>query len=145
MNSMMLKKSDLNAGMSEYLLKIGIGILTSGSVRYRWSQISPALPSFGRLDLMILMRANQLLGLLQGILSAYQNHYIPRHINNRYINSYNINFLYTGQCLYGKAFIGQSLYGYKVYMGTKFIGGQSLYETKFIRGQNLYKLFSCCP
>jgi hypothetical protein len=49
------------------------------------------------------------------------------------------NFLYTGQNLYGTKFIrdkvytGQSLYGDKIYTGTKFIRGQSLYRTKFIR------------
>jgi hypothetical protein len=49
--------------------------------------------------------------------------------------------VYTGQSLYRTKFIrGQSLYGDKVYTGTKFIRGQSLYRAKFIRGQSLYKL-----
>ncbi len=52
--------------------------------------------------------------------------------------------VYTGQSLYRTKFIqGQSLYGDKVYTGTKFIWdkvymGQSLYRTKFIQGQSLY-------
>jgi hypothetical protein len=49
-----VEKSQVNAGMSEkigiftgnQLLRSGIGIPVSGSVRYRWSQISPALPSY---------------------------------------------------------------------------------------------------
>jgi hypothetical protein len=48
------EKSYINAGMPEtaissgsQLLQSGIGIPASGSVRYRWSRVSPALPSYG--------------------------------------------------------------------------------------------------
>jgi hypothetical protein len=46
-----------------------------------------------RLDLIILMRANPLLGPLEGVgpcnsSGLHQNHYVPHHIKNRYINSY---------------------------------------------------------
>jgi hypothetical protein len=53
-----VEKSYVNAGMPEkswfcigifigsLLLQSGIGILASGPVRYHWSRISPALPSF---------------------------------------------------------------------------------------------------
>jgi hypothetical protein len=54
-----VEKSYVNAGMPEksnsvigiftgnQLPQSGIGIPVSGLVRYRWSQISPALPSYG--------------------------------------------------------------------------------------------------
>ena len=66
------------------------------------------------------------------------------------------NFLYTGLSLYGTKFIqdkvytgtkfiqGQSLYEDKVYTGTKFIRDKVHTVTKFIRGHSLYKLFSYC-
>jgi hypothetical protein len=44
-----------------------------------------------------------------------------------------MNFLYTGQSLYGTKFIQD-----KVYTGTKFIRGQSLYGDKVYTGQSLY-------
>ncbi len=43
------------------------------------------------------------------------------------------NFLYTGQNLYGTKFIQD-----KVYTGTKFKRGQSLYEDKVYMGQSSY-------
>jgi hypothetical protein len=39
------------------LLQSGIGLPTSGSVRYRWSQISPALPSYGTVLMPVLLSA----------------------------------------------------------------------------------------
>jgi hypothetical protein len=56
-----VEKTYLNAGMPEknksgigiftgsHLLQSGIGIPASGSVRYRWSRISLALPSYGNI------------------------------------------------------------------------------------------------
>jgi hypothetical protein len=44
-----------------------------------------------------------------------------------------MNFLYTGQILYGTKFIRD-----KFYTGTKFIRGQSLYGDKVYTGQSLY-------
>jgi hypothetical protein len=49
-----VEKSHVNAGdfspasvfYRSQLLQSGIGIPTSGPVRYRWSRISPALPSY---------------------------------------------------------------------------------------------------
>ncbi len=49
-------------------------------------------------------------------------------IQTFFIRKVYMNFLYTGQSLYGTKFIQD-----KVYTGTKFIRGQSLYRTKFIQ------------
>jgi hypothetical protein len=38
------KKSGIGISFDSKLPQSGIGILVSGSVRYRWSRISPALP-----------------------------------------------------------------------------------------------------
>ncbi len=61
---------------------------------------------------MILMRANLLLGPLEGVgpcngCCPLQNHYVPRQIKNWYINSYNFSKIATdvgdqGDCVGGR-------------------------------------------
>ncbi len=74
-------------------------ILAEHSTEYRiqkvmYIKLSRYLFFVWRLDLMMLMRANALLGPLKGVgpcngCCPHQNHYVPRHKNNnRYISSY---------------------------------------------------------
>ncbi len=89
-------------GLCFLIRLVSVGIKSSCRIGIRIEKLPVYLFFYMELILnVVLRRANPLLGELEGVGSRNgscppQNHYVPCHINNRYINSYNkeIHFVY---------------------------------------------------